>query len=175
MRGDVVSLGLNVSGSVQGRGWVSGLARLARVAVAACAALVAGPAMAQPTAEEIAEGAVNRIRHASVTTVDKIVEGTTRAVAGVELLDRNGAPNARIVAFGQNAVDALQRMGQAGRDRIATIRSRAVAALENLQAPQALIDQVNQAAMTGRQAINQAQQRGVAAVRDAVEEAIGPP
>lgn len=146
-----------------------------RVGVGLIAAMLAAPAMAQPSAEEIAARAVANIRQATETTTGALVAAKSRAVTEIERLDLAGAPDHRIIAFGQRAVEALQRMGQGGRDRIEAITRNAVAALRRLNAPQALIDGVLHAAQTGRQFISQAQQRAVTDVRDAVREAIGPP
>jgi hypothetical protein len=142
--------------------------------VAACVALVSAPALAQPTAEEIAQRAIASIEQTTRATTGRLEAGATRAVAEVERLDLLGAPDRRIIAFGQNAIAALNRMALTGRTRIENTTRHAVQALRRLQAPQALIDEVTAAARAGTASINQARQRAVQAVRDAVEEAIGP-
>jgi membrane-associated protease RseP (regulator of RpoE activity) len=144
------------------------IARWTRAAIIACVALLTVPALAQPTAEQIAARAVASIGQTTAATTGRLETASTRAVAGVEELDRLGAPDQRIIAFGQRAIGALNRAATSGRDRIEAITRHAVLALHRLNAPQALIDQVTAAAGAGRQAINQARQRAVTAVRDAV-------
>ncbi len=146
-----------------------------RVGVGLVAALLAAPALAQPTAQQVADRAIASIRLTSDQVSTALEAGKSRAVAEIERLDRVGATDQRIIAFGHTAVDALQRRGQAGHNRIDTIARNAVVVLHRLNATQELIDSVVAAAQSGRQAISQAQQRSVGAVREAVAEAIGPP
>mgnify|MGYP000703191185 CR=1 FL=1 len=157
---------------VRASGWVRGVIHMAAISALA---IFAGPALAQPTAQQVADRAIAEIQTATQNASAALEAGKTRAVAEIERLDLAGAPDRRIVNFGQAAVEALQRMGQAGRGRIETIARNAVVALHRLNAPQELIDNVLRAAQEGRQAITQAQQRSVNQVRAAVAEAIGPP
>lgn len=147
--------------------WTRGLA-------AAVVASLGAPALAQPTPAQVAQQAIENIVQVTQNTTARLEAGAQRAVENIEELDKNMAPDPVIIAAGHRAIHALQAQGQGGRERIQSITRRAVTALNRLNAPPALIESVQHAAQTGRQAITQAQNRAVSAVREAVEEAIGP-
>ncbi|MEZ6235309.1 MAG: hypothetical protein R3B68_14065 [Phycisphaerales bacterium] len=145
-----------------------------RIGVGLVAAMFAAPALAQPTAQEVAEAAVQRVREITENTSAHLRTGAARAVERIEDLAANQAPDPVILRFGKRAIDALQSTADDGRGRIAETVQHAVMILRRLQADPQLVEFVLRAGHAGRERIGQAQQRAVGAVRHAVEEAIGP-
>ena len=156
-----------IGSAVSMRSWM-------RIGVGFVAAMLAAPALAQPTPQQVAQAAVERVREITEHTNARLRTGAARAVERVEELAANQAPDPVILRFGKRAVDGLQATGEEGRGRIGETVQHAVMILRRLQADPQLIEGVLQAGQAGRQAIGQAQHAAVSAVREAVEEAIGP-
>jgi hypothetical protein len=141
----------------------------------AALSLVALPAAAQddPDPQQIAASCVEAIQNTAERTLGNIQEATGSAIAAIETLDADGAPDAAIVRAGAAGKNAISRRADRGRDRVNRLAARCVAVLNRLGAGETLIGVVTGAREAAVGAIRAGVHAGRAAVRGAVQAALG--
>jgi hypothetical protein len=120
----------------------------------------------------IAARCIAAIELAATTAGDRIQSLTRQTVAQIDRLDKSGATDRVIIATGKRGITELEKSAAIGQRRIATLRADCVQRLRSLNADPALIARVNNQARRSTQSIDDRVDRGTAAVRRAVSEAI---
>ena len=129
-------------------------------------------ALGQADPGEITRNAIAAMQQVTGNTIDDIQAAAARGIAVIQQLDADGATDEQLIRAAHRAVQAVHHEAAQGNRHINLIANRAAQALRALDADRQFFAAVHQAAQRSHEAIGNAAQRGVNAIRVALQEAL---